>query len=327
MDLAAEICQVTKFTKHTESDKVKKMRTTERRLQKYHTIYEQLYENPSATQSSIAQNTATARSTVSRCLAEMYEHSILKGPMLFVNPAQNYHEYATFLEFEQPFLTYECFKEFSHVISGTLNCGKWNTTVISEKPINFSRLQGFRTCLLHNVKGATSLSKVEILDWNQSMEKIQDILQPPREKTTLYREISHNPWNKKEWTLFDAFKHNTRVKVLSIVREHNVRYGTVEKWFSHLHQFANVQPAFYPHGLNNYSVSDFLFQSDYQKQLKAILGLLPSTGVFFPVGEYLFSRLFTLSKKEETDLFSLIHQLEEKGYFTKFHFAKALFTF
>ena len=327
MDLAAEICQVTKFTKHRESDEVKKMRTTKRRLEKYHTIYEQLYENPSATQSSIAQNTTTARNTVSRYLAEMYEHSMLKGPMLFVKPAQNYRQYAAFLEFEHPLLTYECFKEFPSVISGTLNCGKWNMTVISERSINLPRLQGFQTCLLHNVKGGTSLSKVVVLDWDQSMESISDALQPPKEKTTLYREIVNNPWNKKEWTLFHAFKHNTRIKVLPIVRKHNVRYETVKKWFSHLHQFANIQPAFYPHGLHNYSVSDFLFQSDYQTQLKDILGLLPSTGVFFPVGEYLFSRLFTSSKREEADLFSLIHQIEEKGYFTEFHFAKALFTF
>ncbi len=302
------------------------MHITKKRLQKYHKIYEKLYEDPFITQGSIAKNTKTARSTVSRYIAEMCEQSMLKGPMLFVKPARNYHEYAAFLEFEQPFLTYRCFKELPHVISGTLNCGKWNMTVISEKPINFPRLQGFHNCLLQNVKGAISLSKVTVLDWNQSMQKIQDALQPPKEKTTLYKEIVNNPWNKKEWTLFDAFKHNTRIKILPIVREYNVRYEAVEKWISQLHQFANVQPAFYPHGLLNYSVSDFLFQSPYQTQLKAILGLLPSTGVFFPVGEYLFSRLFTLSKREEADLFSLLHQLEEKGYFTKFHFAKALFT-
>lgn len=63
---------------------------------------------------------------------------------------------------------------------------------------------------------------------------------------------------------------------------------------------------------------DFLFCSDYHQQLTHILGMLPSTGVFFSVGNNLFARLAVLNAGELRELFSLMAQLREFHYFTSF---------
>ncbi|KYK29218.1 MAG: hypothetical protein AYK19_20040 [Theionarchaea archaeon DG-70-1] len=249
----------------------------------------------------------------------------MKGPQIFVKPAQNYHLYASFCQFEDPYAAYKGLKELPHILYRSWNCGEWNITLISDTLMNFSVLKGFKECIHQDVKSVTSLSKVTTLDWDNSMEKIQLMISTPRKKTTLYEEIPTDPWNNQEWKLYNEFKDNTRVQAFPILRKHKIRYETVEKWISELPQYTSIYTGFYPQGVKNYFASDFLFQSDFHSQLTNVLGLLPSTSVFFSVDHYLLARLFVLTKSEENDLISLIHQLKEKGYFTQFRYARALF--
>jgi len=276
-------------------------------------------------QNQIARNTGIPRSSVSRYLEEMYKRSIMKGPQIFVKPAQNYHLYASFCQFEDPYAVYKGLKGLPHVLYRSWNCGRWNMTLISDTLINLPLLKGFQTCIHQGVKSVTYLPKVTTLDWDNSMKKIQQTISTPKKKTTLYEEIPINPWNEQEWILYSEFKDNTRVQALPILRKHKIRYETVEKWISELPQYTTIHTGFYPQEIGNYFASDFLFQSDYHKQLINILGLLPSTSVFFSVGCYLLARLFVLAKREENDLFSLFNQLKGRGYFTDFYFARALF--
>jgi hypothetical protein len=54
--------------------------------------------------------------------------------------------------------------------------------------------------------------------------------------------------------------------------------------------------AFYPHGVDQYFLVDFLFHTHYHTQLANILGMLPATSVFFSVGNHLFARVSFLDK-------------------------------
>ncbi|KYK37629.1 MAG: hypothetical protein AYK19_00055 [Theionarchaea archaeon DG-70-1] len=301
------------------------IKVTNKLLRKFFKIYTQVYQTPFMSQNQIARNTGIPRSSVSRYLEEMYEHSIMKGPQIFVKPAQNYHLYASFCQFKDPYIAYKGLKRLPHVLYRSWNCGKWNITLISDTLMNLPLLKGFQTCIHQGAKSATYLPKVTMLDWDKSMKKIQQMISTPKKKTTLYEEIPINPWDEQEWILYSKFKDNTRVQAFPILRKHKIRYETVEKWFSELPQYTNIHASFYPQGVLNYFASDFLFQSDFHRQLTNVLGLLPSTSVFFSVGQYLLARLFVLTKCEENDLISLIHQLKEKGYFTQFRYARALF--
>jgi len=82
---------------------------------------------------------------------------------------------------------------------------------------------------------------------------------------------------------------------------------------SELSRFACMETAFFPHGSKKNLFYDFLFESDYHKELAYILGMLPSTCAFFSVGNHLFARLSLVDREQEYDLFSLVHQLKDKG--------------
>ncbi len=71
---------------------------------------------------------------------------------------------------------------------------------------------------------------------------------------------------------------------------------------------------------------DFLFRSEYQKQLVDILGQLPSTSVFFSVDDYLFARLSVLNVLERKLLFFFIFQLQKRGFLTDFYQAAVIST-
>ncbi|MBU7030270.1 MAG: winged helix-turn-helix domain-containing protein [Theionarchaea archaeon] len=297
-----------------------------KKLKDYHKIYEQVYENPSIPLYQITKNTGISRSTASRYLQEMYKMSIMKGPFIFVRPAQNYRLYVAFLEFEHPVPTYLGFHGFPDVIHRSLSLGSWNVLLICEKLMNFSVSKGFKQCIHQGAKSVTCLSKVTSIDWDHSIKRMYSVISPPKQKSTLYEEIPHIPWNNKEWTLYHKFRHNTRSRVMPVLRESKIRFVQYQKWLSELPQFAHVQPAFYPYGLDSYFVIDFLFQSEYHKELTHILGMLPSTSVFFSVGEHLLARVSLLNKPQQNELVSLIFHLGENGYYKTFHSAQVVST-
>jgi DNA-binding Lrp family transcriptional regulator len=300
-------------------------RITEKRLRDYYKIYEEIFKEPTEPVQKIAQNTGIPRNTVSRYLKEMYESSILRGPAIFLKPARNYYQYVYFLAVDNPVSAYERFAGSHDVISVSVECGQWNSLVISEKVVDFSGLKGSEKCILQGRKGVTSLSKVTYVDWDQSLESISSVLSPPPKKSILYEEIPAINWTAKEWTLYDKFKHNIRVEAEPILKECEISYQQYQTWISRLPEVALIQPAFYPAGLKSYSFYDFLFKSGYRRELATVLGMLPSTSVFFCVGDYLFARLSVPSKREN-DLISLISELKDKGYFTGYHLSTAVLT-
>ncbi|MGC1120150.1 MAG: winged helix-turn-helix domain-containing protein [Candidatus Methanofastidiosia archaeon] len=300
--------------------------STEKKLPRYHEIYEHIYETPDTPLYQITKETGISRSTISRYLKEMYELSIIRGPMLFLKPAQNYHQYACLLKFSNPMDAYRSFAGFPHVRNRTLCAGTWNLMLICERPMDFSQLKGFQKSVLQGAKGVTHLSKVGSLNWDSSMAKIYNMLSFPEEKTTLYEEIPENFWEEPEWALFNYFKNDIRKQAMPVLKEFNIRFERYQEWVSRLQEVAVVQAAFYPEGLDAYIIFDLVFKSDYHRQLADVLGKLPSTSVLFSVGSYLLVRLFLLNKKEKDDVFSLLFRLGELNFFTDFYHAVVVAT-
>ena len=286
-----------------------------KRLGKFLKIYQRLYDEPFLPRYEIGKKTGITRSSVSRYFVEMYENSILHGPYLCLKPAANYHQYVSFLKFCDPFTTYKQFKGFPGVISRRLSCGSWNLSFICENLMDFSQLKGYQQTVYQGVKGTTLLSKVTFINWSQSVEEIARV-PPPEKKTRLYNEVGDLPWGNEEWTLFNHFKYNARKKISHVLSDSEIHYRHYEKWLIHLPEFAEIYPAFFPYGSGNYFALDFLFTSEYQEQLANVLGMLPSTSIFFSVGEYLFARLSVLDNKQKDELLYLIGGLKQKGYYT-----------
>ena len=96
---------------------------------------------------NICEETGMARSTVGRYLQEMYEKSMLKGPMLSVKPAQNFHEYVYLLSTNDYNLVYKGLGKFPHVTSVTLSSGFWNLLLTTDRQVWYA---SSRTGVLKN---------------------------------------------------------------------------------------------------------------------------------------------------------------------------------
>jgi hypothetical protein len=91
-----------------------------KRLNNYSKIYEQIYENPFVSQSTITKKTNILKSSVSRYLKEMYQFSILQGPLICVKPAHTYSPHVYFCQFTMPGATYTNLETCPHLLSRSL---------------------------------------------------------------------------------------------------------------------------------------------------------------------------------------------------------------
>jgi hypothetical protein len=281
---------------------------------KDYTLYQLIYEDPLISCASLAEKMGIPKKKVQKYLAEMYQKSIVKGPRLSVKPAQNYHEYAYFVNVDNPL---DAYKGLKGVVYGNISCGSWNLLVITDRKMDISSLPGFEECIFEGRKSATHASKVVVRNFEESLKRI-DAYKLGEEahelEKTLYEEISLNTWDTDEWTLYRTFRDNIRADTTQKLKECSISHAKYKTWISSLDQFALIQPAFYPEGLNNYHSVDVLFESQYHRKIKDILGLLPSTTLSFSVNDSIFVRLFFLSKIQETSVLALLDEMNYRSY-------------
>ena len=259
-------------------------------IQEYNRIVHQLCENPFIPQWSMAQNLSMSRNTVSKYLREMYTQNVMVGPWMSVNPHKDYKEYVYLMKFTDPSLAYDGLKEFPHVLYNSLTFGDWNTTVITDRHLDFSRLKGFESMVYWGVKGVMYTPEVVNLTWDESLKKIYlyiDRFNPVnREPKNLKSDTSLN-WGEKEWKLYNAFKYNVRRSVTPLLRRINVRYETYSAWIQTVNNHCTFHTEFYPKGYNTYVSLCLLLDSDYNQSVKSIFSLFPTTPIIMEVNDHL----------------------------------------
>ncbi len=292
-------------------------------MTQYCALYEQVYENPLMPCRNIAEKTGIPLEKCYQYLTDMYDTYVLRGPVLSLKPAENYHHYAYFLMVEDPLTVYQTL-EREHIVYRSISFGEWNILAITDRCTDFLAMPQVRECILVGVKSATYASKVVVVDFEESVNRIRDAItceeKMKKEKTTLYEEIPVNPWDEEEWRLYYAFKKNARCNIAAKLKECSVSPTKYRNWISRLDQFVLIQPAFYPEGLTHYGAVDIIFNSHYHQQIADILGLLPSTSLYFSFGEYLFARLFLLNRDEIDEVFTLINKME--SYYSDYSVAQ-----
>jgi DNA-binding Lrp family transcriptional regulator len=288
----------------------------EKKVSVFHKIYEQVHKDSFVTKCDTAKKIGVSRKTVGDYLRKMYRSSIIIGPVISLNPAKNYHQYAYFLQCENPFLTYINLGKDPNILFRSVEFGPWNLFIISDKKMDFSSLKGVKQNFFQGVKGTTHFSTVVSVDWDVCLERMYNAVAPPGEKSTLYQKGPTIFWSQEGWKLYHVFRKNLRIPKCPVLEKYGIRYSYFLKWLHTLPEYTCVQPGFYPHEYDSYFSIDFLFESEYHTQLKDILGMLPSTGIFFTVGDHLLARLFYLTKKEKDELLKFILELREYKYYT-----------
>ncbi|MBU7017316.1 MAG: hypothetical protein HXS44_07380 [Theionarchaea archaeon] len=274
-------------------------------IQEYSRIAQQLCENPFIPQRCMAQNLSMSRNTVSKYLREMYAQKVMVGPWMSVNPHEDYKEYVYLMNFTDPFLAYDGLKEFPHVLYNSLTFGDWNTMVITDRHLDFSKLKGFELKVCWGVKGIVYTPPVIHATWDQSLKEIYmhlDKFNPlNREPENLKLDTFLN-WGEKEWKLYHAFKYNVRRNVTPLLKRINVRYETYSAWIQTVNNHCTFHTEFYPKGYNTYVSLCLLLDSDYKQSVKVLFSIFPTTPIVVKVNNQLlvFLKVSTSEYRRDT---------------------------
>ncbi|MBU7029824.1 MAG: winged helix-turn-helix transcriptional regulator [Theionarchaea archaeon] len=300
--------------------------TQNKRMRNYHEIFEQIYENPVMTIYDISVNTGLSRNTVAKYVKEMYKQGVIQGPHIRMRPAPNYTEYAYLMNFTDPWTTFHGLKGFPHVVYTAMTFGDWNTVVVSNRLLDFSKLVGFEGMVNQSVRYCSYTPKVEFISWDESFKRVYEQLDQftPTRKKHRKRRVTNLYWGEDEWMLFYAF-NSLRKRVTPVLREIKVTYETYTKWMKTLEDYCTIHTGFYPGGYKNYSCYCFLFFTDYEESVKSLFSLFPTTSFIMELDTQLLVFTYMISPKVKRNLFCLLYDMETKRMIKGFRQAVVLF--
>ena len=292
----------------------------------YYKIYEQIYEDPVISLYDIHRNTGLSRNTVSKYLKDMYAQGMLFGPYIEMNPAPNYREYVYLMNFSNPPFVFRALKGFPHILECGIAFDDWNTMVITDLDLDFSKMVGFQSMVAKGVRGLTYTPRVEYTSWNEAFENMYDQIGKftPAQKENRKREFHALNWGNDEWKLFHAFKHNMRKKVIATLKETKVRYETYSPWMKTLRDHCTVHTEFYPEGRETYMGHCFLFSTGHKSVVTSLFSLLPTSSVFTEVGDQLLVFAWVDSPDTTRRLFCTIYDMKTVGIIEEFSHAALL---
>lgn len=292
-----------------------------------HKIFEQIYTDNTLPICKIAVNAGISRNTVSDYLKKMQLHNIMVGPCLRMKPSVNYKEYVYLMDFVHPYEAYEGLRGFPHVLYHALLFGDWNTMVITDRLLDFTKLVGFQDMVYRGTRGVSYTPKVDFVSWKESLRRIDNYLEEFTPVSRPHkREVSPAlPWGEDEWKLFSVFNSGVRKKVTPTLQKINVRYETYALWKKDLETYCTRHTGFYPGGFNTYLHHYFLFSTECEDQIKKLFSFLPSTPFIMEVNNRLLVLASITGSEVTRRLFCVITEMKVKEMIKKFWHATLIF--
>ena len=299
---------------------------SEKKLRKYYKIFEQVYEEPLITYGDIGENTNITRNTATKYLKYIYEHQILVGPQMCMRPAVNYAEYVYLMDFRYPFVTVNNVKRFKHVLYAAVAMGGWNCTVITDKPMDFSEVVGFKRMVLTKKKRLVHTPKPVFSTWKNSFRNVCEYIDAFAPKGAHCNDYLDSviPWGKDEWRLYYAFKSCIRKKLMPTLGEIGVRYERYKKWKKGIWDFCTFHTRFYPDGYEEYLNYCFLLDTDYKESVIQLFSLFPTTPFAMQVGNHLLVLVAVNKSDVIRNLLCTVHDMKVKEMVNKWRYVVVL---
>mgnify|MGYP001153920899 CR=1 FL=1 len=294
----------------------------------YFKIFEQIFESPTKSIFDISQAVGLSRNTVSAYLKDMYLRGIIVGPQIRLNPAPNYKEYIYLMSFRNPFQVFEGLKQFPNMLYHVMTFGEWNSMVVTDRPMDFSKLVGFESIVRQGVRGRSYTPRVGCTTWDESFQRTYEQVEKFTPVRTEYKDRRLSPpldWGEDEWKLYHAFKFNLRKKVTPVLRKIKVRYESYSRWIDTLEDHSTIHVGFYPQGYQSYVTYCFLLSSDYEESVKSLFSFYPTTPFIVEVGSHLIVFLNMISSEITRGLFCTIYDMKRKEMIKGFNQAVAVF--
>ena len=299
------------------------VKISEKKLRNYYHIFEQVYEEPLITFGDIGENVKLTRNTASKYLKHMYEHQIIVGPQMCVRPAINYAEYVYLMDFRYPFVAVSKLKTLTHVLYAAVAMGGWNCTVITDKPMDFSELAGFKGIIYKRKKGLVHAPKPVFSTWEHSFRDVCEYIDAFAPKGARHDEYLRSviPWSNNEWALYHAFKFCMRKKLMPTLREAGIPYEHYKKWKKSLQDYCTFHTRFYPDGYEEYLNYCFLIDTDYKESVIELFSLFPTTPFVMEVGNHLLISIAVNKSDLIRNLLCTVHDMKVKEMINTWRYA------
>jgi hypothetical protein len=247
------------------------------KLKTYHSIYEQIYREGQIPIWKIAQNTGLSRSTTTRYVREMYEQKILVGPYLSMRAAPDYREYVYLANFRNPQKKFPGLSHFPSVVECALSFGDWNTLLVTNQPLDITRMHGFQELVLVEQKNVTITPKMEFTTWDAGFSKAYEVMSTKSPGNLKREVVPALDWGEEQWRMYDAFSPNLRRIAAPALKESGIRYESYRVWKEELETHCTIHTEFYPESYDQYNHHCFLVKSSCECQVLNVVSCLPIT--------------------------------------------------
>ena len=304
-------------------DPVKKNRT----ILQYINIANILREDPFNSLSDMSSRINLSKNTISKYLKKMYANRVLIGPQLSVKPHKNYTPYIYLLQVSSPYDIFRELKAIPHVKNLTISLGEWNISMLTDRMMDFSALEGFQKVVFEGKRYDVYSPPIRYTTWEQSFKEIRQELEgctPIIEKSTI-SVPPELPWGEQEWELYRAMRLNVRQDIRPVLQEHSILYETYQRWKKTVLDHCTVHTGFYPGGIDVYMNFYIVFQTDFAQVIKELFSLFPTTPFIADLDEHILA-VVRIPFSLRGYMNNVIDGMREKGIVEDAHCAVGLFT-
>ncbi len=280
--------------------------------------------NPRITYKSISNKLNVHEKTASRIMNTMFEQGIITNPQVRIRSYANVREYIYFMDVENKLKVYHDFKKEKSVLYTGVLIGSPNIWVVSDRPLKIENP------VYEGIRSDYCVAEPSRMEWNKSIARMRQVVeQVPLQLSEsplrfhLDEELS---WDYEDDILYREFKYDLRKFYKPLMRKYRISSRKIQTWLKRLTETCTVFTRYFPDGINLYDPYLFFIRTEYEKALVDLFGLLPTSTLYFKVGDvliiepYLRSDYLRGNYYHRTQIPSMLEVLKEKGYITDYNY-------
>ncbi len=262
------------------------------RCKKYRRIYELFLEAPHIPENDITKIIGGNGYTTKNRVKEATEKGYVSYPQIRKRSYANTKEYVCFLRRKNAF---QLFKQlitddrFNYHAQITGFCDLW---LKSREKIDM------QPSLLEGYSSDCHISCAPHQSWDESIQKMKKKVKTFNKKEYIPKEILKTRWDEYvDWppeydTLFEYFKYSVRNPITPVMKEHHIPSDTIYQFLKDLPRLCTISVAYYPETIYAYDPFLYLIETEYEDFIIDLFSELPTTSLYFKVGDSLFILLY-----------------------------------
>lgn len=284
-------------------------RSEQKNHEKYRRIYELFFETPRIPENSITKTVGGNSFTTKNRVKEATEKGYVSFPQIRKRSYANTKEYICFLRRKNAFQLFKQFitdDRFNYHAQITGFCDLW---LKSRERIDIG------DSLIEGYSSDFYVSCAPHQSWDISIQKMKKKVKTFDKKEYTPQEIIKTRWDEYvDWppeydVLFTYFKYNVRNPITPVMKEHHIPSDTISQFLEDLPRLCTISVAYYPETIFAYDPYLYLVETDYEDFIIELFSELPTTSMYFKVGNNLFILLYT--KRELVRVVNNHEELED----------------